>query len=271
MLKKIISGRPTDAGRGAVDVAEKLGIPNNAASSNHRFIKHDQPSGESDLTKNDATSDLNNFEQHIIASDGTLIMSHGSIAQTVGAVQDCAQKYNRPFIHINLDKIQAFKASRMITSWIRNEKIEILNVTGSDAGDDPKIYQKTRDIIESVYHLDLIDENMFDLERELSKQPSEPPQSVDAAVERLISELPLKDRVSIANMTYGELDTLDSTLGEDIRFEFGLWNKNVFLIDSCRFVSGEKHLNPNSASKIIIDLLWKRLRETHKLRIINGA
>ncbi len=268
MLKKIISGHQTGACQGALDAAIKLGIPHSGYLPKDGFSE-DNPRPQAHTPKETFTSGTRrSIEQNIIDSDGTLIVSHGKITAVIKGVQDYAQKNNRPWIHVNLNQTRAFKAARMIASWIRDKKIEILNVTGPEASEDPEIYQRTMDIIESVYHLDMVDENLFNLEKELAKQQLNPPKSVDEAVKRLISELSLKDKVSIANMTFAELDSLDPTLGEDIRFEFGLWNKNEFLMDSCRLISGDTHLTPNSASKIIIDALWENLRKTHKLRII---
>ena len=99
-------------------------------------------------------------------------------------------------------------------------------------------------------------------------QPSEPPKTVDKAVKRLISELPLKDKTMIANMTEVELSVLHTTLGEYIRNEFGLWTGNEDLMISCCFIVKREKVSEDEASSIIIKELWKRLRESHKLRIV---
>jgi hypothetical protein len=271
MLKMIISGCLPGAGQGALDAAVKLGIPDGGWVPKGALTE-DAPMGEAyHLKEMKTSSDDQCTEQNIIESNGTLIVSHGAYAQELKRVRKYAGEHNRSWMHIDLNRTPAFKAAQLIASWIREKKIEILNVTGPKAGEDPGIYQKTMAIIESVYHLSLIDENMGDLEKELAGRQSEPPRTVDEAVNRLILELPLKDRVGIANMTHDEISSLGPTLGQDIRFEFGLWGKNEFLMDSCRFVSGKKNLNPDDASKIIIESLWEKLRNTHKLRVvING-
>ena len=100
------------------------------------------------------------------------------------------------------------------------------------------------------------------------KQPESLPETVDEAVEQLISDIPLKDKAIIANMTETELDGLSPTLGTDIRTGFRLWTENEPLLESCRLVSGQKDLHPDSASQMIIRELWKRLRKTHKLKVV---
>jgi hypothetical protein len=43
-------------------------------------------------------------------------------------------------------------------------------------------------------------------------------------------------------------------------------NKELF--ESCRAVSGNKNLNEATAALVIIEKLWEKLRETHRLRVI---
>ena len=94
-----------------------------------------------------------------------------------------------------------------------------MNVAGPRASKDPKIHDATMDLIESVYHLSIIQDNVTDL----GATPYTPPMTVDEAVEQLIAELPLKDRASIANMAEVELDSLNIILGQYIRNNFKLW------------------------------------------------
>jgi len=119
-------------------------------------------------------------------------------------------------------------------------------------------------LIESVYNLCEIHQDLPETEKMLVM----PPATVDEAIERLINELSLKDRALIANMAEIELDDLNLRLGQYIRNNFRLWTGNDALINSCKFISGEKNLHPDSASQIIIDELWKVLRGTHKLRVM---
>jgi len=84
----------------------------------------------------------------------------------------------------------------------------------------------------------------------------------------ILSELPLKDKVTLANMAEVELDSLHFSLGAYIRRKFGLWSGNESLIESCRFVSGKKGLDVKAVPEVIIWSLWKKLKESYKLRIV---
>ena len=61
---------------------------------------------------------------------------------------------------------------------------------------------------------------------------------------------------------------LHISLGEYIRNEFGLWADNKDLIASCRTIAQTEKIHEDTASTIIIEELWKSLRETHKLRVV---
>jgi hypothetical protein len=100
------------------------------------------------------------------------------------------------------------------------------------------------------------------------KRPIDPPRTVNDALERLTSELALKDKVTIANMAETELSTLHANLGEYIRNEFDLWHENKDLLTSCCFFVKRDYIHVDEASSIIIRELWKRLKQTHKLRVI---
>lgn len=95
------------------------------------------------------------------------------------------------------------------------------------------------------------------------------PQTVAAAVDRLITNLPLKDKCQIARMAEQDLIELRlSSLGLYIRSEFDLWSENKELMRDCCLLAGRDDLHGDSASSVIIKELWHRLRETHLLRVV---
>ena len=84
----------------------------------------------------------------------------------------------------------------------------------------------------------------------------------------LDSDLPLKDKTTIAKMAKKDLMTLQITLGSYIGSEFGVWTGNAELLYSCKRAAGDVHVDPDHAPIVIIEELWKRLRESHKLRVV---
>ena len=94
------------------------------------------------------------------------------------------------------------------------------------------------------------------------------PRTVHEAVERLISELPLKYKTKIAKMNGRDLSALHATIGPHIREKYGLWTGNKDLIESCRIWSGQEEFHIDIASAMIIQATWARLRRTHTLRAV---
>ncbi len=94
------------------------------------------------------------------------------------------------------------------------------------------------------------------------------PTTITAAVDQLLLKLPLRDKVLIAKMEEQELTELSfSALGLLIRSEFGLWFENRELLAACNSISGQEGPLIDNASIIVIRELWRRLRETHLLRV----
>ena len=98
------------------------------------------------------------------------------------------------------------------SSWILENKIEVLNVAGPRASMDPDIYQSVTHILGQI--IDLLRAESMALSlgpaRTLPiltnlKMPSRYPKTVDGAVDQLMYQLSLKDKVSIARMAPEEI------------------------------------------------------------------
>jgi hypothetical protein len=271
VIKKIISGGQTGADQGALDAAIKLGIPHGGWIPKGRLTEKGPLPDKYDLTEMPDTSYALRTEQNVIDSDGTLIISHGELSEGSDYTRKMAIKHHRPWLHINLNKTPAFKATNLISSWIKENTIEILNVAGSRESKDNLIYQDVSKIIESVYYLELIEnsrpesQQLQNNERSVSDQQ---PKTVQKAIARLISELPLKDKTTIANMGEAELVKLNSYLGNHILKKFGLWAGNEKLLESCLAIADHPLHSEDDAINVIIKELWQELKETHRLRII---
>ena len=61
---------------------------------------------------------------------------------------------------------------------------------------------------------------------------------------------------------------LDFSLKNFLRDRFRLGAGNRSLLTSCRKLSGNENIDKDEASYVIAEALWKKLRETHRLRIV---
>jgi len=271
MIRKIISGGQTGADQAALDAAIKLGIPHGGWIPKGRLTEKGPLSSKYDLKEMPATGYASRTEQNVIDSNGTLIVSHGELTEGSDYTRKMALKHQRPWLHVNLNKTPAFKAATLIRAWIMENTIEILNVAGPRESKDDRIYQDVLKIIESTYYLELMKTSRPELERLQHNDPRTPekqPQTVQEAIARLISELPLKDKTTIANMAESELARLKSLLGSHILEKFGLWSGNEKLAKSCLAIADHPLHDEGDALNIIIKELWQELQMTHRLRII---
>ena len=259
MLKKIISGGQTGADRAALDVAIKLNIPHGGWIPKGR-IAEDGPLPERyQLQEMRTDSYPKRTEQNVIDSDGTLIFSREKPTGGTAYTLEMVLKHKKQLLHIDLNHKTSYDAAYRILSWIEYNHLQILNIAGPRASKDPAIYIDVFKILDMAYKIKRVDQI-----RNIEKLPK----TVDDAVERLIAELPLKDKTTIAKMPENDLMTLRFTLGSYIGSEFGIWSGNRKLLYSCKLLSHDVHLNPDYVPPLIIKELWKRLRETHKLRVL---
>lgn len=94
------------------------------------------------------------------------------------------------------------------------------------------------------------------------------PKTVDQAVERLISDLSLKDRVHMANLAREDLYLIHLSLRSHLGQELGLRSGNKDLIESCRIISGSSELRADHCPEIILEALWRKLRGSHAMRVV---
>jgi hypothetical protein len=175
-------------------------------------------------------------------------------------------KHRKQLLGIDLNLTGHYDAASLIASWIKLQRVDVLNVAGPRASEDPEIYRDVLTILERTIQILRDDDRTADA-KPIQFKPL-PPRTVNDAVGRLILILSLKDKTTIANMAEVELSVLHTTLGEYIRNEFGLWSGNEDLLISCCFMVKRDKVSQDEASSIIIRELWKRLKESHKLRVV---
>ncbi len=256
----------------ALDVAIKLDIPHGGWIPKGRLTENGVLDDMYQLKEMETASYNKRTEQNVIDSDGTLIISRGELTGGSEYTREMALYHNRPWLHIDLSKIDAFQAARKIRSWTAENEIEVLNVAGPRASKDPALYRATADILETAFYLDLVDFSTIDLatpqQRNQGETTGRIPQTMDQAVDILLGKLSLRDKTIIANIPEEKLIDLPQSLGAHIQQELRLWLANDVLLDSCRSATGENDLNEASGLLVIIKALWRKLQQTNVLRIV---
>jgi len=271
MIKKIISGGQTGADRAALDTAIKLGIPYGGWIPKGRLTEEGALPDKYQLQEMPTDNYPKRTEQNVIDSDATLIISHGALTGGSAYTRKMAMKHGKPWYHVDLNKTPTFHAGMLIEDWVSKNGIETLNVAGPRASKDLLIYGLVTVILELVCTLGTAKDSEPKASHEVQKtdrpEKKDLPKTVDEAVNRLIAELSLKDKTTISNMAEADLENLHFSLGISIRNRY-LYPRNEQLLESCRQEANDKYLHWDQTSRVIIKVLWKQLRKTHKLRVV---
>jgi len=273
VLKKIISGGQTSADLAVLDAAIKLGVPHDGWIPKGRTTETGTLPETYHLREMATDNYLECIKQNVKESKGTLIIFYEKLRGDLYQAERETLKLKHQLLGIDLKQKNAFQAASLVNDWIQLRHIDVLYVVGPGTTENPHAGKHTKLMLERALILDLMNVPShraitdYSKKDHLEKRPVLP-KTIHEAVERLITEMALKDKVVIANMIHDELIDLNSNLGAYIRNAFRLWSGNHELMESCRFVSKNKKLNVDEASFAIIDAMWEKLRKTHKLKVI---
>lgn len=273
MLKKIISGCQNIADRATIDVAIKLGCSHGGWIPKRRITQTGMLPEKYKLKEMPTENYSECVEQNVKESKATLIISYGKLTGDYDYARKITLDYEHRFLGIDLKKIIPFKAASIVNDWIHLEHIEVLYVIGPKSTVCPNAWKHAAHIVESALLLDLMGAppefhtTDFSQQEYLNNLPV-PPKTVDEAVDQIITEMPLRDRMEVANMTKEKLRSLNQCLGLFIKNQLLRKDVNRELFESCITISGNDNLNENNAAFVIVEKLWKKLQDTHRLRVV---
>ena len=275
MLEKIVSGGQTGADRAALDFAIKHGIPHGGWVPKGRLAEDGPLADRYELKEMPSDSYPARTEQNVIDSAGTLIISHGPLTGGSDYTREMAKKHKKPCLHIDLSRTKIHEAGATIVIWLMGNAVSALNVAGPRASKDPYVYDQVVALLEHVVFLiRLKQENpvLFGTsaspDAEASPTTTVLPKTVDEAVESVLSELTLEESAILANTSEENLSVLSQVLTLFIDTKLGDSTANRSLFEDCRTRSGNPNLNEAEGSKVIIEAIWQKVRETHLLRVV---
>jgi len=275
VLEKIVSGGQTGADRAALDFAIKHGIPHGGWVPKGRLAEDGPLADRYELKEMPSDSYPARTEQNVIDSAGTLIISHGPLTGGSDYTREMAKKHKKPCLHIDLSRTKIHEAGATIVIWLMGNAVSALNVAGPRASKDPYVYDQVVALLEHVVFLiRLKQENpvLFGTsaspDAEASPTTTVLPKTVDEAVESVLSELTLEESAILANTSEENLSVLSQVLTLFIDAKLGDSTVNRSLFEDCRTRSGNPNLNEAEGSKVIIEAIWQKVRETHLLRVV---
>ena len=85
-----------------------------------------------------------------------------------------------------------------------------------------------------------------------------------------MDDLPLEDRVMVANLDEDDLKVLEAILAKYIGNNLEQLSElgNDELLNECRARSGDKSMDDAGATVFIMQEFWKRFRDTHRVRVV---
>ncbi len=147
---KIISGGQTGADLAALDAAIHLGIPHGGWLPRGRKTEAGPLPQSYRLKELHSPKYRDRTEKNIRQSDGTLIVSLGPLSGGSALTEALAIRHNRPCLHLDLTLMDQPMAVTTIKKWLHEHRIKTLNVAGSRASGEPRIYRAVFDLLTAV-------------------------------------------------------------------------------------------------------------------------
>ena len=97
-----------------------------------------------------------------------------------------------------------------------------------------------------------------------------PPETVEEAVDYLQANIAGNYEIPLLTTKKEDLDELHFSLGAYAKGALGLWSGNEALTESCRVASGNKDIDVDDASMLIITLLWEKLQAENNTGLAGG-
>ena len=273
MLKKIISGGQTGADQAALDAAIRLGVAHGGYIPWGRMTEIGVLPSKYKLQELNTDNHFDCIEKNVKESKGTLIISAGEFNDDFEYARRLTMKHTHQLFVVDLELTTSSEAASLVYDWIQIHKIDVLYVIGPFANEYPNTDTHVTAIVEGALLLDVMDAPSkshitdYSIDDYLQKLPVLP-KTVDAAVDQIISDMTLDERVKMANFDKEDLQVITYSLSIFIRNQLFRNDVNKNLFESCLAVSDNKNLNESEAALVIIEKLWEKLRQTHRLKVV---
>lgn len=273
-IEKIISGAQSGADRAALDFAIEYEMDHGGWVPEGRRAEDGVVPAGYRVSELPGAGYTERTEQNVIDSDATLIVSRDQLSGGSLLTRQFAEQHGKPCLHINFFEVIAFDAAIDIHEWLRAHDIKILNVAGPRASKDSEIYQTTYELLETVFHIDLIFNTMPGLRQAENGDRAESegavvlPATVAEAVEELVNWLPAMDKARIASLSAEKMEALGDSWGRHIQQQFAIGEGNEALLADCRALAGTAELTPHGAAMVILREFWNQLKRLGHLRVV---
>ena len=146
---KIISGGQTGVDRAALDVALKHGIESGGWCPTGRLDEIGRIPDRYPVEELEDGGFIERTLQNIKDSDGTVIIYPGKLSGGTEQTLHFCVEQRRPHELIDASNVSTQKAAQLIADFVRENKIDILNVAGPRASEWPEGYDYAYRMLDS--------------------------------------------------------------------------------------------------------------------------
>lgn len=146
-LERIVSGGQTGVDRAALDVALELGIPCGGWCPKGRRSEEGLIPGVYPLQESPTANYAERTALNVKDSDGTLILSRGSLRGGTALTKTFAERYRRPFLIVDLRDA----TPQLIHEWLSANSIRVLNVAGPRESSQPGITRQAASFLRMLF------------------------------------------------------------------------------------------------------------------------
>ena len=147
---KIISGGQTGVDRGALDAALETGIKCGGTCPAGRKAEDGIIPDIYPLTELASNVNSDRTRQNVSDSDATLIIHFGQLEGGTAFTQQCCISEAKPYLVIDATRQEQAVLVQQIMNFIKQNKIEVLNVAGPRASKVPVAQKITNQLLTSV-------------------------------------------------------------------------------------------------------------------------
>jgi hypothetical protein len=137
-VAKIVSGGQTGVDRAALDVAIALQIPCGGWCPRGRRAEDGRLHERYPLQETESRSYSRRTIQNVIDSDGTLIITIGTLTGGTLLTKNTAEKHQKPYVIVDLADSTKIASVR---KWMQEHAVGVLNVAGPRASKAPDAYR----------------------------------------------------------------------------------------------------------------------------------
>ena len=146
-VTKIISGGQTGVDRAALDVAVELGIACGGWCPKGRAREDGPIPDHYPLTETPSAEPAQRTEWNVRDADATLIIAQGKLTGGAALTRRFARSMKKPCLVTN--PAEAISPAT-VRDWLDDHQVEVLNVAGPRASNDPHIYELARQLLSNA-------------------------------------------------------------------------------------------------------------------------